>query len=220
VAAKTITFAVQIGSRGYEIARHVAEDLQYRYYDWEVTSQAAREAGVSPETIAASEQTPRGFKRIIERLFTAGAFVHDDATMEGPNAATMEAAIRALNVDDYRSFIENVVLDLGTQGGGVIVGHAGQLVLQDEPGVLKVLVCGSQTQRAASLSIQEGLTPEKALAAVQNSDRDRLHFFKQVYRIDLLDATLYDLTLNTDHLSTAQGIKLVLEAAEGLLVPA
>ena len=33
MTVKTITFAVQLGSGGSEIARAVAEKLDYRYYD-------------------------------------------------------------------------------------------------------------------------------------------------------------------------------------------
>ena len=44
--ATTITVAVQLGSDGFAVARNVAEHLGFRYYDWEITSQAADEAGV------------------------------------------------------------------------------------------------------------------------------------------------------------------------------
>ena len=217
MAATTLTFAVQIGSHGYEIAQHVSRRLGFRYYDWEVTSQAAREAGVSPESVAAaSEQSSSGFKRTLEKLFAAGAFVHDDSTMEGPNAATMEAAILTLTQDDYRRFIERVVIDLGQKGNAVIVGHSSQFVLQDQPGVLKVYVCGSPESRVDRLVKDEGLTPDKAIASVQSSDKARKDFFRQMYKADLSDASRYDLCLNTDQLSTADCVDLVLAAARAL----
>ena len=216
MTAKTITFSVQIGSRGFDIARLVAERLKYRYYDWEVTSQAAREAGVSPQTVAAAEQATSGLKRIMERLFAASAFVPDDTTLEGPNTATMEAAIRTLTSDDYRGFIERVVEDLAAEGDVVIVGHASQLVLRETPGVLKVLVCGSLKTRAERLAQDESMTLERATAAVQASDRERLNFFKQVYKVDLLDASHYDLALNTDYVPLDAAVDLVLLSAAKL----
>lgn len=215
--ATNLTFAVQVGSRGHEIAQHVSRKLGFRYYDWEVTSQAAREAGVSPETLAAaSEQGSGGLKRTLEKLFAAGAFVHDDTTMEGPNAATMEAAIRTLTQEDYRSFIERVVLDLSRRGNAVIVGHSSQIVLRDEPAVLKILVCGSPAARIDRLVKDEGLEPDRAIASVQSSDKARKDFFRQVYRVDLLAASLYDLCLNTDQLSTSDCVEIVLTAARAM----
>lgn len=215
--ATTLTFAVQIGSHGYEIAQHVSRKLGYRYYDWEVTSQAAREAGVSPETVAAaSEQGSGGLKRTLEKLFAAGAFVHDETTMEGPNAATMEAAVRTLTQDDYRSFIERIVADLGRRGNAVIVGHSSQVVLQDQPDVLKVLVCGSPEKRVDRLVKDEGLTPDKAIASLQASDKSRRDFFRQVYKTDLLDSSLYDICLNTDQLTISECVGIVLGAVNAL----
>ncbi len=217
MAATTLTFAVQIGSHGYEVAQHVSRRLGFRYYDWEVTSQAAREAGVSPETVAAaSESGSSGVKRTLEKLFAAGAFVHDDSTMEGPNAATMEAAILTLTQDDYRRFIERVVSDLGRQGNAVIVGHSSQFVLRDQPGVLKVFVCGSPARRVDRLVKDEGLAPDKAIASVQSSDKSRKDFFRQMYKADLNDASRYDLCLNTDQLSTPECVDLVIAAAKAL----
>ena len=216
MTAKTVTFAVQIGSRGFDIARLVAEKLRFRYYDWEVTSRAAAEAGVSPQTVAASEQRSTGLKRILEKLSAASSFVRDDDTLEGPNTATMEAAIRTLTLDDYRVFIEGVVKNLGEEGNAVIVGHASQLVFKDEAGVLKVLICGSSKARAERLMQEEAMSKERALASVQSSDRERINFFKQVYKVDLLDASLYDITLNTDNLSPSAAGDLVVRTAESL----
>jgi cytidylate kinase len=212
--AKTVTFSVQIGSSGFTIARAVAERLHYKYYDWEITSQAANEAGVSPETIAASEIIPSRAKRIVERFLAASVFSSDETGIDPePSAATMDTAIRALSSDHYRNFIERVVLELSDRGESVIVGHAGQVTLQKEPGVLKVLVCGSQGRRALRLASEENLTADAALAEVQRSDRDRIGFFRHVYHVELLDAALYDLTVNTDVMPIETAIELVVAAA-------
>ena len=211
MTAKAITFAVQIGSGGYAIAQAVAERVGYRYYDWEVTSEAAREAGVSPEAVAAAEHHQPLVARIMERFLAAGPYVDNFAV---PAAGTLDIAIRALTSDDYRRFIEQVVRELGMRGEAVIVGHMSQLVLQQEAGVLKVLVCGSSPRRVERVAADEGLSPEDALAAVSQSDRDRMSFFKRIYHVDLLDARLYDISLNTDELSANSATDLVLARAE------
>jgi len=99
----------------------------------------------------------------------------------------------------------------------VIVGHSSQFVLQDEPGVLKVLICGSPARRVDRLVKDEGMSPDKAIASVQASDKSRKDFFKQMYKADLLDASRYDLCLNTDQLSTPDCVEVVLAAAKALL---
>jgi cytidylate kinase len=216
MTAKTITFSVQMGSGGFEIARAVAEKVKYRYYDWEVTASAAAEAGVPPESVAAAEQYTSAFKRIIDRLLMAGAYASDEAVMIGPDAATMTSAIRALNSGDYRRLVERVVKELGGRGEAVIVGHAGQILLRDEPGVLKVFVTGSQEQRAGRVALEAGVPETEALKMVRQSDDERIAFFRDVYRVNLRDASLYDLALNSDRLTPELCAEAVIRAAEGI----
>jgi cytidylate kinase len=216
MTAPTITFAVQLGSGGYEIARTVADRLKYRFYDWEVTSQAANEAGLSPEALAAAEQPRSLLERIVENLLATGAYVEDEA-VDRLSSATMTTAIRTLTSRDYRRLIEQVVVRLAEQGEAVIVGHAGQVILRNRLDVLKVLIRGSAEKRAERLSADEGLSYDRALTLVADSDKERLAFFRQTYSIDLLSAALYDLAIDTDRLPLAVAADLVLTSAAQVL---
>ena len=215
MTARTITFAVQIGSGGFEVARSVADRLGYRYYDWEVTAEAARQAGVSPGVVAASEQAPSLLERIMERLLSTGVY-DDDVAMGRLSISTMSSAIESLSSRRYRELIEAVVRELADNGDAVIVGHASQVVLHGTSSVLKVFVCGSANRRAGRLAAEEGITPDQAASAVRSSDRERISFFKQTYGVDLLDSSLYDVVVNTDHLSLGLAGELILKAAESI----
>lgn len=219
MSANTITVSVQLGSGGFAIARTVADRLGWRYYDWEVTSQAADEAGVSPEVVASAERVPSLAERIMERFFNAGFYAGEIPEAVVPTSTTMDTAIQTLNSANYREMIAAVVVNLARRGDSVIVGHAAQVVLKNEPGVLKVLVHGSPRHRAARLAEDERMALEKAAAAVQASDQDRASFFKHYYKANWLDSSLYDLTLNTDTLTDEHAARLIVEAAE-TLVPA
>ena len=80
MTANIVTFSNQTGAGGHAIARAVAEKLRFRYYDWEIISQAAAEAGVSPEVLAVaeSEGSPGFLERMMARL--AGLGVGDRIT--------------------------------------------------------------------------------------------------------------------------------------------
>ena len=56
--ASVISFSVETGSGGFAIARRVSDRLGFRYYDWEITSEAAARAGVSPNEVIAAERVP------------------------------------------------------------------------------------------------------------------------------------------------------------------
>ena len=71
MTASVIALSIQAGSGGFAVARHLAEELGYRYYDWEITSEAATRAGVTPSEVAASERVPGFFERMMRRRMTA-----------------------------------------------------------------------------------------------------------------------------------------------------
>jgi cytidylate kinase len=205
VAASVVTFAVQLGSGGNEIARTIALKLGYRFLDHEVISRAAEIAGVSPETIAAAERWPTFIERMLERL--ALTTVVSEGVLPAPptNAGAM-----MLTSADYRSLIEQVVTSLTEEGKCVIVGHAGQAILQQTPQVFKVLVHGSKDRRASRVAIQEGIDAKEALERVKTYDSQRTSFFKHAFNIDWLDSTIYDVTINSDDVDTDTAVSWIL----------
>jgi cytidylate kinase len=211
MTANVITFSTQIGSGGSRIARAVAEKLRFRYYDWEVISQAASEAGVSPEVlaIATSERPPGFFERMMARLAGAGAGEDVPSQTDAPRLSMM-------NSEDYRQFVEHVMLELGSRGEAVIVNHSGQVILKDVPGVFKVLVTGSLERRAARLAEVQGSDPESARRTIEDSDRQRRDYFKRVYHIEWLSMSNYDLALNTDRVSAELAADMATAAAREL----
>jgi cytidylate kinase len=212
MTAGTVTFSVQIGSGGYTIAHNVADKLGFRYYDWEVTSQAAEMAGVPPDVVAASERVPGFLERMMRRLSTAPTLSSEEAILE-PAPTMVVSAVQSLTSDDYRQFVERVVTQLADNGDAVIVGHAGQAVLRDRPGIFKVLVLGSPKVRAERLALEQRVTIEQAFTTLKQSDKERSDLFRRVYHIDWLDAAVYDLCINTDHVPAEIAVETVVAAA-------
>lgn len=205
MAAKVVTFAVQLGSGGNEIARSIADALGYRFLDHEVISRAAEIAGVSPETVAAAERWPTFVERMLERL--ALTTVVSEGVLPAPptNAGAM-----MLTSADYRALIEQVVHSLAEEGNCVIIGHASQAILHQTPQVFKVLVHGSKEKRAERVSAQEGIDIKEALDRVKTYDSQRNAFFKNAFGLDWLDSTTYDITINTDDVDHNTAVNWIL----------
>ena len=212
--ATAIAFSVQTGSGGFAVARQVSESLGYRYYDWEITSEAATRAGVSPTEVIAAERVPGFVERMMRRLGAASAVTVEGSPLFGElSPAAWTNAIQSMTSDDYRQFIERIVLELADRGDAVIVGHASQYTLRDQPGALRVLVHGSLEQRTQRLAIEQDLPMEEAKARVKQSDKERGDLLRRVYHFDWLEAGIYDLSLNSDRLSPDFMARTVVEAA-------
>jgi cytidylate kinase len=208
MTASVVTFSTQVGSGGNAISRAVAGRLGYRFYDWEIISQAAQEAGVSPEVlaVATSERRPSFIERVIGRL--AGFDAEDETSTAGVSTAP-----GLLGSEDYRQFIEHVVKELGHQGEAVIVNRAGQVLLKGVPGVFRVLVYGSPEQRAQRFSANQGRDIDEVRRMLADSDRQRGEYLKRVYHIDWLSSINYDIAINTDRVGHDLAVDMIVTAA-------
>ncbi len=214
MTAKAVTFSVAIGSDGFLIARSVAEALKYQYYDSELTSQIAGQVGASPDEVAlAVERLPSLAERIINQLAFSGTAAARSLAMAEPSPETLTASLRALSTEHYGLLIEQLVRELAAKGESVIVGHAGQVTLQHESSVLKVLIHGSSQKRAERFAEEHGVPSAEAQATVTRSDRDRANFFRRVHHVDWLNAQLYDLCVNTDSVPLSVATDLVVATA-------
>jgi cytidylate kinase len=208
MAATVITFSNQIGSGGGQISRDVAARLGYRFYDWEIISQAAQEAGVSPEmlAVATSERQPSFMERVLGRL--AGFDASDETVGTG-----LGLPATFLTSDDYRQFIEHVVEELGSQGDAVIVNRAGQVLLKDVPGCFKVMIYGSPERRAVRFTAAQGRDVNEVRKMIAESDRQRGDYLRRVYHIDWLNVTNYDIAINTDVISDKLAVDMIVTAS-------
>jgi cytidylate kinase len=212
--ANVIALSVQTGSGGFTIAHRTADQLGFRYYDWEITSEAAARAGVTPNEVIAAERVPGFMERMMRRLGAVSTVSLEGSAGFGELSPAMyNTALESLTSDDYRQFIERVVRELADRGDAVIVGHAAQHTLRQQPGVLRVLVYGSAAIRAERLASEQGIDLEKAKTTVKQSDKDRTELLKRLYRFDWLDASMYDLALNTDSLSLDYATEAICTAA-------
>jgi cytidylate kinase len=213
MAATVVALSVQTGSGGFALAHRLSEQLGYRYYDWEITSEAASRAGVSPTDVIAAERVPGFIERVMRRLGAASAVSMDGTSVfADPSPAVWNTAMASLDSDSYRPVIERVVLELAEQGQAVIVGHASQYTLRDHPGVLRVLIHGSEEARSHRLAEEQSTDPKRAAELIKQSDKDRSELLKRVYHFNWLDANMYDLTINTDNLAIEYATDLVVRA--------
>jgi cytidylate kinase len=217
MAAKVVALSVQTGSGGFALAHRLADELGFRYYDWEITSEAAARAGVTPTDVIAAERVPGFIERVMRRLGAASAVSMDGTSVfADPSPAVWTNAIASLDSDSYRPVVERVVLELAEQGEAVIVGHASQYTLRGHAGVLRVLIHGSPEARAERLAEEQSSDVKRAAELIKQSDKDRAELLKRVYHFNWLDANMYDVTINTDHLTIDYATDVIIQAARDL----
>lgn len=200
---KVISISRAMAAGGEEIGRDVAAQLGFRFADEEIVVQAAKKAGVSPETIEKVERTPPLIQRILQ--YMGSMPVEPSSYLPAP--AHLSPA--------YEALIEQVIRETAAQGNVVIVAHGASIPLAGAAGLLRVLVTGSQEARAARLAAAAGLGKGRAKKAIQDSDRERREYLQRFYNIRVELPTHYDIVLNTDVLSLSTATELITTAAKG-----
>ncbi|HEX5370470.1 MAG TPA: cytidylate kinase-like family protein [Dehalococcoidia bacterium] len=212
--ANVVALSVETGSAGYAIAHQVADRLGFRYYDWEITQEAAALAGVPPSDVAAAERVPGFFERFMRRLGAASAASIESTTgFIDPSPEIWDTALQTFSSDEYRKLIERVVKELAGSGDAVIVGHAGQYLLRDRPSTLRVLVHGSLAVRTQRLAVEQGISHEEAGAMIKQSDKDRRELLRRLYHFEWTDAAMYDIAVDTDRIPPEIAVEAIVSFA-------
>ena len=119
----------------------------------------------------------------------------------------------------YVSCIEATILEMAARDEAVLVGHGAAIMLREVPHVLRVRVGAPEALRATRARHQQGLaTDETALEFVREVDRERAARIKFLYHVDVDDPLLYDVVINTDRASVADGVRIIRAALQGEFV--
>lgn len=178
-----ITFSEKMGTNGTEIARRVADQLGYSFYDTEAIENAAREMGFLEDVKEIDEKVPSLF----ERLFSHKPESHLDR-------------------------LNSVIYELVSRGNAVFLGRGSYILLKAFKCALNIRVIASLEKRIQNL-LERGFHREVAIKAIHRSDHERGAFVKFAFGVDWDNPELYDLVLNMDHLSVDLAVNSVLNIA-------
>lgn len=183
-----VTISRQLGSLGCEVARAIAERLQFRVVYREIINEAARRAGMPDLAL-----------HTIDELGLLGM----KPTLQEQHA--------------YHRALVQVMNELADEGRYVIVGRAGQAILHGRAGALHVRVISPMNLRIERLMQEHSISVEAAKAQIEASDRSRRAFLKRFYASDWDSPELYDVVINTEKIDpeTAAGVICEIMSSQG-----
>ena len=178
-----ITFSRKMGTKGTEIAKLVAKELQYNFYDTEDIEKKAEEMGFLDDIREVNGKAPPPLKRFF--------------------SYRPEICLDRLYV---------VIYELARQGSAVILGRGGNMLFRSLPCALHVRVIASQEKRVRNL-MERGYKRKDVVMAMEKSDHERESFIRFAFHRDWDNPELYDIVLNMDKLTVNTAADMVLCAA-------
>lgn len=180
-----ITFTEMIGSKGENISKRVAAEMNYSYFGEQELFETAKKSGFLDD-----------FKKLDEK---------------GP---TLLAKVFSERPKIYLDKLQAVIYEEAQKGDTVFFGRGSQLLLNAFGCALHVLVTGAEENRIQMVMERKRIDREIAEKIVAQSDNDRKGFIRFAFDEDWLNPKLYDLIINTDKLSVDSAVKLVVDAAK------
>lgn len=190
--ALTVAVSRESGSRGILIAKRVAKQLKWPFYDQETLEYTAQEGHLTQQIF--NQLTEPQMDWVEQRL---------------------EQLVASKGISDNQAIhqLARVVLAIGVRGEAVILGRGAGCLLPS-PSTLYVRVIAPLADRIAFLSQLERLTPEQAAEQVRLRDERRSQFVYAHFRRQHVDLYQFDLLLNSSQLGEEICSAVVAEAAQ------
>ena len=193
---RVITIARSYGSGGRKMGRLLAKELGYEYYDREILRIASDESGISEELFRQADEKQRiPLFRIAREVYT-GEVIPPDS----------DDFISNENLFRYQA---KIIRELAATRNCVIVGRCANFILRGRDNVLNVFVTAPVVDGGRRVMETDGLNLEEAEKKIKKIDKRRADYFKYFTGRQWQDAALYDLCLNTGHMSEQKCVDIV-----------
>jgi cytidylate kinase len=195
----TIAISRQMGSGGTYIGYLTAKRLGFQYVDREILREAARQLEIDVGILESLDQRSSGLVENLIRAFTFGTPEARCAPVRKPvyerDLFTVECRIMNEIADRYNA---------------VIVGRAGFYALRDRPRVLRVFVHAPLEFRVRRVMKVQCLNNiREARTLVEETDRRRAKFIRDMTGADWYDATHYHLCIDASVMDFDSGVSMI-----------
>ena len=186
-----ITIGRQHGSSGREIARLLAEKLNYMCYDKEIVDEAANHSDFSRDLIDAFDE-----KRMSAFILHAGGYgLNENFRL---NMQVVSAQFEAMR-------------NIAEKGNCIFVGRCADYILRDHDDLISVFILGDMDERLKCLERRQGLDEVEARKKIKEVDKDRSSFYRYYSDQTWGDAQNYDMCINSSKLGVEGTVQVILD---------
>ena len=193
---RVITIARSYGSGGRAMGKLLAQELGYDYYDREILRIASDASGINEELFSRADENARlPLFRIAKQVYT-GEVIPPDS----------DDFISNENLFRYQA---KIIRELASTRNCVIVGRCANYILRGRENVINIFVSAPVVDCVRRVMEADGLDLEEAEKRIRKIDKRRADYFKYFTGRQWQDAALYDLCLNTGHMSEQKCVEIV-----------
>ena len=203
-AKTSITISRQTGSGGTYIGYLAAKKLGFKYLDREILQRAANEMEIEPQML---EKFDGRSTSLLEKIINSFCF----GTPEIPGAPIFRKPIYD---KDLFAMENKIIKQIADQCSSVIVGRGGFRILKDRPDTLNVFIHAPLDYRVKRIMKEQKMEEKEARAMVQESDRTRTKFIRDMLDIEWTDARNFHLCIDSSVIGLSEGVEMIIKLIE------
>jgi cytidylate kinase len=183
---RVITIEREFGSGGSDIARHLAERLDWQLWDQTLTDEIARRMDCDSRAVEERAERKDPLYYRLFKAFLRGSF---EGTLNAPR-------LRMVDADCIRQVADQVVTMAAKAGNSVIVGRGSAYFLRDRADVFHVFVYAPFEEKVRRLR-KDGRSEKEATELAETVDRDRAAYIKRYFDIEWPARHFFHLMVNS-----------------------
>lgn len=184
----TIAISRQMGGGGTYIGYLTAKELGFRYLDREILRQAANKLHIHPDMLDRYDERSTSVIENIVQSFCFGT----------PEASFLPPLGKPVYNKELFALESKIMKEVVDRCSAVIVGRGGFYILKDRPNTIHIFVHAPLDYRIGRImNVQKIADRREAQKIIDESDRRRAKFIRDMVGIDWFDARNYHLCLDS-----------------------
>lgn len=196
-----ITISRQLGAGGSFVGQQLASRLNIFFADRDIVRYAANRLSTFEENLESREERLLSFWHSLLK------------TLPQKDVLTVPAVASALEYTDQELFDTEaeIIKKIVHEKSAVILGRCGHYILRDEPNHISIFLHADQEFRINRIQKLYNLQNDEATKMVEKSDKERAAYCKTFTHKEWMNATNYDLSIDTSKFSLEQSVELILQ---------
>lgn len=185
----------QLGSGGRSIAKMLAQNFGYRFYDRELLNLAAQESGFSKRFFEQNDE---------QKIFTKSFFNYHLPFIGDNNFYSNN-----LSQERLFQFQSDAIRKAADKGGCVFVGRCADYILRDFNNVVNIFVTADLEARIGRVCKRYQCEEEKAKAIIESAEERRAAYYNYYTGKQWGHSASYDLCVNSSLLGIEDTAKFL-----------
>ncbi|MCD8154639.1 MAG: cytidylate kinase-like family protein [Clostridiales bacterium] len=195
-----ITIARQYGSGGRTIGIRLAQELGIEYFDREIIRMASEDSGIHEKLFGRVDE----YSTVRPPLFGKKNVYTGEVLPPQSRKFTSDE-----NLFNYQA---KIIRELAMTRDCVIIGRCSNIILEENPRVLRVFVCADWPFRREEASKKMSGSFEELDRFMTKDDKRKKEYYKRYTGVDWMDKSRYDLFLNNSLLGYDQCVEVIKNA--------